>query len=388
MRPIIKAIIINILCIAALVGVCEGAILALLYHPELLRHVPLKMKRDIRLLYAGYVRNIIQFMPACAVADEELEYTLRPGVCTFSNIEFRNEFHINSLGVRDDEESLSKPEIIVIGDSDSMGWGVGQDETYAAILEKEGGMKTLNLSVSSYGTVREMHMLKRADLSNLKYLVIQYCDNDHLENCYYYIKKNNLPAREISERCRMARTDYVTQRAYWFGRYFVVIVLDRLAQLRDMIVPQRDVRKDDKSKYYYFSDQAVKDASNAAMYEVSEYVDDKSIKLFLDKDEAEIFINAVEKSGVSLDGVRLITFALNDGLFRHDTRFIAMLKSKLSKPAYPEYIRRMTVCDVSSVISPGDFYILDSHLKPSGHRKIASVLFDAIKPMRQQREGA
>ena len=74
--------------------------------------------------------------------------------------------------MRDDEESLKAPEVIVLGDSVAMGWGIEQNETMAQQIEAMAGLKVLNAGISSYGTVREMKLLNRLDLSRVKYLVI------------------------------------------------------------------------------------------------------------------------------------------------------------------------------------------------------------------------
>lgn len=92
----------------------------------ILRHnALLKNNRDsfFRTYHLLYERNMIQYLPECARYDAELGYTLKPGICRFTNREFDVECRINSIGVRDDEASLSSPEIIVVGDSHAMGWG-------------------------------------------------------------------------------------------------------------------------------------------------------------------------------------------------------------------------------------------------------------------------
>jgi hypothetical protein len=88
--------------------------------------------------------------------------------------------------LRDDEESLFSPEIVVVGDSQAMGWGVSQDLTFSSLLENALGKPILNAAISSYGTARELKILERIDLSNLKFLIIQYSDNDYRENRTYY----------------------------------------------------------------------------------------------------------------------------------------------------------------------------------------------------------
>jgi len=52
-------------------------------------------------------------------------------------VEFTNEVRVNHLGVRDDEASLVAPDVIVIGDSHAMGWGVDQGARCARARAKE-----------------------------------------------------------------------------------------------------------------------------------------------------------------------------------------------------------------------------------------------------------
>ena len=135
-----------------------------------------------RNFYEGMLRSVPVYQNALGRYDDKLFYTLKPGKGINSNIEFSNEYNINSQGLRDDESSLDFPEIIVLGDSHTMGWGVNQDETYANLLEKQTGKKVLNAGIVSYGTAREFLMLKRLQLDSCKLLVIQYCTNDASEN--------------------------------------------------------------------------------------------------------------------------------------------------------------------------------------------------------------
>jgi hypothetical protein len=107
---------------------------------------------------------------------------MKPGDCQHRSVEFDCIYSINSMGLRDDDASLERPEIIVIGDSYTMGWGMENEKIFTSLIEQETGMRTLNVSVSSYGTAREFLLLDRLDMSNLKYLIIQYCTNDFEEN--------------------------------------------------------------------------------------------------------------------------------------------------------------------------------------------------------------
>ena len=52
--------------------------------------------------------------------------------------------------------------VIVLGDSHAMGWGVEDYDTFRQCTGLEFGYETVNLGVSSYGTVRELRRLERA----------------------------------------------------------------------------------------------------------------------------------------------------------------------------------------------------------------------------------
>src|SRR5262245_25750065 len=116
-RAIRKALaIVGFNAIAAVV-MLEALFLVLLHVPRLTAMSPRPFRRLIQQVYRHFNRGLIQFEPACAQYDPGVSYTLRPGTCTFSNLEFRNEFHINRLGLRDDDRALEAPEVIVLGDS-------------------------------------------------------------------------------------------------------------------------------------------------------------------------------------------------------------------------------------------------------------------------------
>ena len=167
-----KKIIFLIIAITLLSIICfEGFVDFLFAHPSALGRLPGYLHSQITWFYR-HEHHVIQYEPDCSQYDPELFYTLKPGSCFFSGREFNNQYFINSLGLRDDEESLKAPEVIVLGDSVAMGWGIEQNETMAQQIEAMAGLKVLNAGISSYGTVREMKLLNRLDLSRVKYLVI------------------------------------------------------------------------------------------------------------------------------------------------------------------------------------------------------------------------
>jgi len=161
--------------------VSEGIIWGVLSKPVILSYLPKKIHDLLSEIYIYYARCTIQYEPSCARYDRERGYMLKPGHFIFSCREFANEYRVNRFGLRDDEQSLVAPDIIVAGDSVAMGWGVDQNQTFAEILQRKSHLNVLNAGVSSYGTVREMRMLDRLDTSHLKYLIIQYHSNDFWE---------------------------------------------------------------------------------------------------------------------------------------------------------------------------------------------------------------
>ena len=151
-----RKIVFGMLGLLASLALIEGSVELMLNNPE---HVPDTMIDFWRSYYYSKDQPIVQYLPECAQYDPELTYTLRPGRCRFQSRYFNTWIEANRLGTRDDERSLSGPEVIVIGDSESMGWGVEQDELYSEIIEQESGRTVLNLAVSSYGTARELQLL-------------------------------------------------------------------------------------------------------------------------------------------------------------------------------------------------------------------------------------
>ena len=111
--------------------------------------------------------------------------------CLQNNFEFSSRIRFGAYGERLDD--LNIPgffDVLVVGDSHAMGWGVSGGDIFTAKLKKA-GINVLNLSVSSYGTARELHRLQEFSLAEpsifeqVSTLIIQYSDNDLSENKAY-----------------------------------------------------------------------------------------------------------------------------------------------------------------------------------------------------------
>jgi len=134
-------------------------------------------------LYHGGIRRIWQNQPDCVEFDPELVYRPREGKCRFRNAEFDTEMTFAARERVHGPRLAGTTGVAVLGDSHAMGWGVGDHETFSAHLQARLGRTVHNLGVSSYGTARELLALERAGiLYSVDTVFIQYSENDVDEN--------------------------------------------------------------------------------------------------------------------------------------------------------------------------------------------------------------
>jgi len=337
-RPVARRAAIALVVVFQLaVGVVAAELLlvALYTHPS--RVLPAALRHFLSWEYF-YRRSVVQLGADRARYDPELLYTLRPGRFTFTNVEYSTAYAVNSLGVRDDEASLAQPEIVVAGDSYAMGWGVQQDEAFPQVIERRTGRRVLNAAVASYGTVREMRLLDRVDLSRATTLVVQYCSNDYGENEEFEKHGNrHVPSGEdwwlaaIDEQTRVTR--YRPFRMVYDAAVYV----------------KRGV-----------------EGRRRGGFEPSTAPPDRA---------AALFLNAlVHAPRADLSRLRIVVTDPDP-----DPRFIHALERARLDPAYPAYVRAMRVVDVSSLLTPDVHYVLDDHLTARGHELIADALIAAIR---------
>lgn len=337
LRVLLMAIGINCFLLALIEGGCYLA----LRNPQLVPRGPLLQVLRAT-LFSG--RELVQYRSECARYDDELTYTLRPGVCTFKNIEFDVKLSINSLGLRDDELSLRRPEIIVLGDSHAMGWGVEQGQTFAQIIEKNTGRSVLNAAISSYGTAREMIMLRRIDRRNVNLIIFQYCSNDFMENMYF--NQHNYKIEPMSRETYAAIVhDLKGSRRYFPGRFVArtleVQVFRRLHRL-------------------WAGSAVVPDALGPAPRA-------KSPDL-----EADIFLKSIANGGVDLRGIPIIVIAI-DSYRPYRSDFLLSVRERAKRFGFYMY-----TLDLGGRLSDQDFFRLDDHLSPAGHKVVAEEVIKVI----------
>ena len=121
--------------------------------------------------------------------DPDLLWVLKPGQRGITHFGHKP-VRVNSYGMRGDEFSPQKPRgkirIISFGDSYTYGYGVGQDDTYPALLGQllersfPGRYEVLNAGVNGYGIYQELVYLRRAVKYQPDIITVSSTYNDSL----------------------------------------------------------------------------------------------------------------------------------------------------------------------------------------------------------------
>lgn len=288
----------------------------------------------LKLGRTGYLRSHASIQYVCGRYDPQLTYLLRPGACRYADTEFDTLVQVNSAGLRGGEESLDNPDVVIIGDSHTLGNGVRQEKIFATRLENSSGLKVLNAGMSSYGTAREFMLLRRLGVDKAKYIIIQYCRNDYNENKAYLDSGGRLEIMSEEKYATLARVAPERHRSFaWPG----IGVATRAAE------------------------KAVEAGSS----------------LFSDKtesiDEVVAFKFALSQNKDLLAGKKVIILDIN-GSNRYDNKFI-----EKARPALADLDLDLQFIDVSRFLTDKDYYVLDNHMMASGHKKVAAAISDVIR---------
>lgn len=273
-------------------------------------------------LYRRATRTIWQNQIHCVDFDDQLIYKPKDGACQFSSPEFNTTLNFSAEG----RFTGTKPTgigIAVIGDSHAMGWGVQDEETFAAGLQKLANRPVYNLAVASYGTVRELLRLEKSGLlPKVDTVIIQYMENDRKENTHGQIagaEDNKKKFEKITnEKSGFAALLGTIIKAYGFAF---------AAPFRNL--KAKSLKPKDFSTHY------------------------------------RPLIAVLEKHPGLKDKRILIFYSNGDG-----RPFKAFPKGR------DKLLRNVEFVDLDLV--PGDFYRIDDHLTPAGHRKIAQQLLKLL----------
>lgn len=274
-------------------------------------------------------RAIWQAQNDCILFDEVLFYKPRPGTCIFNNVEYSTVLAFDGRGFRrsappSNGKVLSR-RIVVLGDSQAMGWGVQDEETFASVLGAEHGFAVFNLGVASYGTARELLRLRREfTIQHGDILVIQYHPNDLQENLAF-LNPGGLPIRSPADLGRLAHT------AQNYGVLQVSASIGFI--LKGKII---------EGLFNHTKEEAVSAEKHV-----------------------EAFLSVIERFP-ELENVQLIVCEVDN--FGRITPF-------------PEILNRRSEGRIT-VLQPtweaADFFRLDNHLNARGHRKLARLIASTV----------
>jgi len=267
--------------------------------------------------------------PECITYDPDLIYKPSNGSCTMDDIEFRVTLNFTDEG----RNTGIKPRgtgIAVIGDSHAMGWGVNDEETFSARLQKLSGRPVYNLGVASYGTARELIRLEKSGvLGKVDTIVIQYCNNDYNENIKF---------------------DSTSQK-----------------QLYDRIIGQFEAKDSPRTGGLSYIMHGYWLTLKAPFKSLADRLRRKNFKRHYDA-----FIAVVGKYQHLLRGKRVIVFYSNPYGQRYRN--------------YPlgRDVRFPNVYFTDAGLDWSDHHKLDNHPNPAGHEKIAAHLFEYLHSLQQQ----
>ena len=160
-----------------------------------------------------YWGGLIRSFP-CYRYDSKIAYVPAEGFCRWKNLEFDTILTFTKYFRKNNNyEQISDdlPAIAVLGDSYSMGWGVNDNETFSAILEKKLNRKVYNFGVSGYGTYQEiLRFIHSPYYKKINNIIIQYHIND-LETNYAFERKSGIFSEKFIEKNFLKPKEFTSQ---------------------------------------------------------------------------------------------------------------------------------------------------------------------------------
>jgi len=304
------------------------------------------------------VRNIFQLDEQNVLFDDELGYSIKPNLnVPFNNEEFRTVVATNSMGFRDDEDSLKNPSIFILGDSFGFGWGVDRDACFDKRLEDMRGTRVLNMSVPGYGPLQELLALKRFgekyDIKGKTVIFLLY-PND-IEDTMGFgsgtirIENNSLNYSLFSKNAFNDLVKMYRTRAYR-GIY----------QTSYMMYIVKNAQKEIKNRFRRKKNGEIARVNTIdphLKYEVFGLVVGK-IKDFCSENKLRAIFLWIPSIRSFEDNAAKFGYDYEDTVFSEATKIFDRAGLQLTS--------------LKDSLKHDDYYRLDGHLKPSGHYKITA----------------
>jgi hypothetical protein len=317
--------------VAAVLGVCAATWLAIVLVCYGLLY------KTVYAVYDNVAREILQ-VRCGRIVSNELIYTLEPGSCRFGNAEFETVLDIDRDGFRNStgRNVDSAARVVVIGDSYAMGWGIGQDETFASLIARDRRYNVRNLAMSSYGTARELFALQRF-APDAEVVILQYTMNDLRENAEF-LKD---PAA------------------------FVVEAAARAADYGKLLETYRN-RPQSRQQVQHVADMMVGHlAWSWRLLHLPPRRTSSPTPQRRMEEEARAFAAVMSAFRSLLEGKTVIVLDCLPRMEREN--FAPTFRKSLDAAGFSN----IRVIDLVGVLRPGDYYHLDDHLRASGHAAIA-----------------
>ena len=325
------ALVLSSVLVTLTVG--ELASRALFLWPGLwIGRAPGRVEAQLRRFYEAYLQGApVQLRPECSEPDSELLYRLRPGRCRFATHEFATELRVSARHLREDRVLVS-PNLVFLGDSYTLGWGVEREASFPAIVARNLGRQEVVAANSSYGTVRELLLLRRLALSDFDAVILQYCTNDVDENRVFIRSGRYVPsppevyAKWVAVAARIDGKRALAHTRHWFS--------------------------------FFWSD----------LWSVAVGTERPEATLVTPEEHAEALLEVLDAFRSDLRGRPVLVFAADMG--SGEAAFVRTINEGVTSTRSPS-IRALPV---TRELSPEDLFRLDRHWRPRGHAVVAAAL--------------
>lgn len=327
--------------------------------------------------------------------DPRLGWANAPGATgVYSREEFTYKISINDLGMRQKpvtkEKMDGKFRIVALGDSYLWGIGVSDEERISEVLQKElPGVEVLNLGVSGYAPIQYSQMTDRVLELNPDLVILLFClGNDFEDNVYFqrygYAKPyaeldgaggiiiKGMPPPDIK---KLGFISSYSNRL-WGSR----ILGDSMRVLKAHGILKTKTFKQQgligfKTEFIYTDDQKLYEEQRRLKYDaisINEALLGGIAREFAEADVPMVIVPAPSKREYLRNAAYGRIYGQNyghEGYFLQAQTVLLETCGRLRLPC-PKTV---------SILTGHDFWVMDGHWKPEGHRKMGVAVAAFLK---------
>jgi hypothetical protein len=319
--------------------------------------LPMHIRRYVYMRTSNFLINNCLFLSH----DGELGWLPKPhSHYSDRTREFNIDIAINSQGFRDDEDSLQKPDVLLLGDSYAFGCGVNHAERMDHFIENQLNAGVLTAGVPGYGTLQEMRLFRRWTTQHpgqtRAAVFVFYAGNDLTDNMGYggirhipFVRKSN-GTYTVVEPTREGFSDWVLYNRRTSCpeicrySYAAFILYEFIRQLRLAV-----------------------DRDNST-FERIDYSDKYDVFDFIVREIGNVSKSASCK--VAFLYVPTVIYYEKDDRAEDDSEFNQVKKILGSNS--------LAIIDMRRILARADYYDNDGHWRQSGHRKAGKAISELI----------